>query len=54
MITPEGVVSKKLIGLLKIFQTMDLKMLTEANCVTNPRVIALKQRNERVISPNNR
>lgn len=40
-ITPEGVVSKKLIGLLRMFQTIVLKMFSEAELATNPRQIAV-------------
>ena len=53
-IVPEGVVSKKLIGLLKMFQTMDLKMFREALLATIPTKIALRSRNrttERPMSP---
>ena len=51
---PEGVVSKKLIGLRRMFQTMVLKILREALLAIIPTKMAFKSRRitiERPISP---
>jgi len=49
--TPVGVVSKKLIGLLKMFHIIDLKMFREAEPATRPVVIEFIIRKRKLPKP---